>query len=71
MKLSKVFPLITFLVLVGSFGLSVFDIHEVSETEINFVIILVGSFGMGGLCKKVIRDGFTKFKQIQEEIIPI
>lgn len=70
MKPSIVFPAITFAVLVVTFGLSVFGVYEVSETEIEFVMILTGTFGMGGLYKKAIREGFSKFRQIKDEKIP-
>jgi len=67
---SVVFPAITFAVLVVTFGLSIFGVYEVSDTEIEFVIILAGTFGMGGLYKEAIREGFSKFKQIKEEKLP-
>ena len=70
MKPSIVFPAITFVVSVVTFGLSIFGVYEVSDTEIEFVIILVGTFGMGGLYKEAIREGFSKFKQIKEEKPP-
>jgi len=41
LKPSIVFPAITFAVLVVPFGLSIFEVYEVSDTEIEFVIILV------------------------------
>ncbi|QMU53516.1 MAG: hypothetical protein GKS07_10910 [Nitrosopumilus sp.] len=67
MKLSKVFPVITFVVVIGSLGLSMFDIYEVGDTEIEFIMILVGTFGMGGLYKQAIKDGFSKFREIKEK----
>ncbi len=67
MKLSKVFPVITFLVVVGSLGLSTFDLYEVTDVEMNFIMILVGSFGMGGLYKDAIRKGFAQYKEIKSK----
>ncbi len=67
MNPSIVFPAITFIVVVATFGLSLFDVHQVSETEIEFVIVLVGTFGKGGLYKEVIREGFSKFKKIKDK----
>lgn len=68
MKQRKVFPAITFLVVIALLAIDVyFPDFEITETHIHYVGLLLSTFGLGGVYLKAIEKGFEKYREFKDK----
>ncbi len=66
-KTTKAIPFIIIIITSGFLAVDVFTEFVITDKHIEVLIMMMGTFGLGGIYKTAITKGFEAYKKIKEK----